>query len=71
MKSKGPILRVILASILLLTGAVPAQAANQLLAHPSPYLALHGEDPVDWTTWQEQVFTRAQAENRLVFVSIG
>ena len=57
--------------VLLLGLALSARAANELGGHPSPYLALHGEDPVAWTTWQEDVFARAQADNRLVFVSVG
>ncbi len=48
-----------------------AQAANRLATHPSPYLALHGQDPVDWRSWQAEVFADAQRDNRLVFVSIG
>ncbi len=64
-----------LVSLLLLilaqTAAPGLAATNSLATHPSPYLALHGEDPVDWTTWQAEVFERARADNRLVFVSIG
>ncbi len=66
-----PVLRLILIPLLILTAASGALAANQLRGHPSPYLALHGEDPVDWKTWQDEIFTRAKAENRLIFVSIG
>ncbi len=48
-----------------------AFAANRLADHPSPYLALHAADPVDWRPWHEDVFADARAENRLVFVSVG
>ena len=48
-----------------------AQAANELAGHPSPYLALHGEDPVHWKSWDSRVFAEAKASKRLVFVSIG
>lgn len=65
------IFRLIFLSLLICTGSTAALAANQLLGHPSPYLALHGEDPVDWRSWQDEVFTQAKADNRLVFVSIG
>ncbi len=49
----------------------PASAANRLANHPSPYLALHGDDPVDWRDWQAEVFEAARKDNRLVLVSIG
>lgn len=65
------ILRCILLPILIFTAAPVVARSNDLAGHPSPYLALHGNDPVNWTTWQEQVFTRAQADNRLILVSIG
>ncbi len=51
--------------------AGPAAADNRLAGHPSPYLALHGEDPVDWRDWQVEVFEAARKDNRLVLVSIG
>ncbi len=56
---------------MLLLGAGPATAANRLADHPSPYLALHGDDPVDWRDWQAEVFADAREGNRLVLVSIG
>ncbi len=65
------IFRLIFLSLLIYTGSTDALASNQLLGHPSPYLALHGEDPVEWRSWQDEVFTQAKADNRLVFVSIG
>jgi uncharacterized protein YyaL (SSP411 family) len=48
-----------------------ASASNQLAGHPSPYLALHANDPVHWKTWQAEVFSEARANNRLVLVSVG
>jgi hypothetical protein len=59
--------------LILITGITAdyTVAANQLANHPSPYLALHGEDPVDWRSWQAEVFESAKADNRLVFVSVG
>jgi hypothetical protein len=39
--------------------------------HPSPYLGMHAHDPVEWNLWGKDVFARARAENKLVFVSIG
>jgi len=44
---------------------------NQLQSNPSPYLALHGADPVAWQEWNEAILDRAKAENKLIFLSIG
>jgi uncharacterized protein YyaL (SSP411 family) len=51
--------------------ANPATAANQLAGHPSPYLALHAGDPVDWKPWQADEIDNARSGNRLIFVSVG
>jgi len=51
--------------------SVNAPLRNQLAGDPSAYLALHGKDPVAWQTWNEETLRRAQAENKLIFVSIG
>ncbi|MGK2952718.1 MAG: thioredoxin domain-containing protein [Thiobacillus sp.] len=48
-----------------------AGAANRLTDHPSPYLALHGSDPVDWQEWNVDTIARAKRENKLLFVSVG
>jgi uncharacterized protein len=53
-----------------LQAAVPA-AANKLAGHPSPYLALHGSDPVAWQEWNADSVARARRENKLLFVSVG
>ncbi|VAW77927.1 Uncharacterized protein YyaL [hydrothermal vent metagenome] len=47
------------------------QLQNTLNNHPSPYLALHGSDPVTWQSWSNKIFERARQENKLVYVSIG
>jgi len=66
------IITTILFSLLLVQSSVSlAISNNQLVEHPSPYLAMHGNDPVDWKTWDKKVFERAKKENKLVFVSIG
>lgn len=44
---------------------------NRLHNHPSPYLALHGEDPVAWQEWNAAALALARRHNRLLFVSIG
>ena len=53
-------------SLPLLAGLV-----NQLRNHPSPYLALHGEDPVAWQPWGEAALAAARAGNKLLFISSG
>jgi uncharacterized protein YyaL (SSP411 family) len=60
-------------ALLLFWFVFPAQAEsqNELKNHPSPYLAMHGEDPVHWQLWSKDVFVRAQRENKLVYVSVG
>ncbi len=45
--------------------------SNELPDHPSPYLALHGEDPVAWQVWNEQALAAARREHKLLFLSIG
>jgi len=60
--------------LLILLLPVPASAAplvNQLADHPSPYLALHGHDPVAWQEWNAATIARARRENKLLFVSVG
>lgn len=44
---------------------------NRLKQHPSPYLAMHGDDPVAWQPWTKDVLERARRENKMLFVSIG
>ncbi len=53
--------------------ASPACGAltNRLAAHPSPYLALHGGDPVAWQTWDAETVALARRENKLLYVSVG
>ena len=56
---------------LLYTLPAAAQLSNRLLDHPSPYLAMHGHDPVHWQTWGEAAFDAARKEHKLLFVSSG
>ena len=44
---------------------------NELAGHPSPYLALHGQDPVAWQSWGRAALDAAKREDKLVFVSVG
>jgi len=44
---------------------------NRLINEKSPYLLQHAYNPVDWYPWSEEAFTRAEQEDKLVFLSIG
>lgn len=69
-----PLSRVLLFLLLLAWLAQPALAANlqnSLRGHASPYLALHGQDPVAWQEWNAETVARARRENKLLFVSLG
>lgn len=46
-------------------------AINTLKNHPSPYLAMHSDDPVHWQRWNNDIFAQAKKQNKLIFVSIG
>ncbi len=48
-----------------------AAAANQLAGHSSPYLALHGDDPVEWRDWDAGAVEAARREDRLLLLSVG
>lgn len=48
-----------------------ALSANPLAGNPSPYLALHADDPVRWQLWNAAAFERAARERKLVLVSSG
>ncbi len=56
---------------LLGTGGHAAELRNELRGHPSPYLAMHGDDPVHWQEWNADTLARARREHKLLFVSIG
>lgn len=44
---------------------------NALIKETSPYLLQHAHNPVNWVPWSDDVFERAQQENKLVLVSVG
>jgi uncharacterized protein YyaL (SSP411 family) len=56
---------------LLLTACSSEDLENQLQGHASPYLALHGNDPVAWQDWGPEVLERARKTNRLILISSG
>lgn len=48
-----------------------APLVNRLANNPSPYLAMHGADPVAWQEWSPATVSLARKQNKLLFVSIG
>lgn len=44
---------------------------NRLIKEKSPYLLQHAYNPVDWHPWGEEVFEKAERENKPIFLSIG
>ena len=63
----------ILLLVCLLGGVWQAQGVtgNHSGGHPSPYVAMHGNDPVDWRIWGPPALQQAQRDNRLIYLSIG
>lgn len=56
---------------LLLFFCTTLQASNELKNHPSPYLAMHGDDPVQWRDWGEAVVDEARKSGKLLYLSSG
>jgi uncharacterized protein len=44
---------------------------NRLAGEKSPYLLQHQDNPVDWYPWGEEAFSRARAEGKPIFLSVG
>ena len=44
---------------------------NKLQNETSPYLLQHQHNPVEWYPWGAEALAKAQAENKLILVSIG
>jgi uncharacterized protein YyaL (SSP411 family) len=44
---------------------------NRLSQSTSPYLLQHAHNPVDWHPWGEEALSKAKAENKPIFLSIG
>ncbi len=51
--------------------AAPLPFENHLADHPSPYLAMHGNDPVHWQVWGKDAVQLARTLNRPLFISSG
>ena len=60
---------LILPLLLFSLSAVALQ--NQLADNPSPYLAMHGRDPVHWQIWSAETLELARKEGKLLFISSG
>ncbi|MCZ7600206.1 MAG: thioredoxin domain-containing protein [Gammaproteobacteria bacterium] len=60
-----------LAAFALLAVLAASAAASPLRDHPSPYLALHADDPVARREWNEAALAEARAGDRLLLVSVG
>jgi len=48
-----------------------AENTNRLIHEQSPYLLQHAHNPVDWFTWDDEAFSKANKEGKLIFLSIG
>ncbi|XP_063446379.1 spermatogenesis-associated protein 20-like isoform X1 [Mytilus trossulus] len=44
---------------------------NRLANEKSPYLLQHASNPVNWYPWGKEAFTKAQEENKPIFLSVG
>ena len=44
---------------------------NRLGREHSPYLLQHAENPVDWFPWGDAAFSKARADDKPIFLSIG
>ncbi len=44
---------------------------NRLISEASPYLLQHAHNPVNWYSWGPEAFAAAQAEGKVILVSIG
>ena len=50
---------------LLSLSASAEMLSNQLKHHPSPYLALHGNDPTAWQEWNAETVARAKRDREI------
>ncbi len=65
------IIRIVAAMLSLLFFSSTLIADSELQDHPSPYLSMHANDPVDWRLWGKEILRQAKEENKLIFLSIG
>ena len=48
-----------------------SRGKNALANEQSPYLLQHADNPVGWYPWGEEAFSKAKAERKPIFLSIG
>jgi len=53
------------------TGMDGERPGNRLAQERSLYLRQHAQNPLDWYPWGDDAFTKARAENRPIFLSVG
>lgn len=44
---------------------------NELVNESSPYLLQHAHNPVNWHAWNDATLAKAEAENKLLLISVG
>jgi uncharacterized protein YyaL (SSP411 family) len=62
---------LLLLLVLICPPLVDSANRNKLAGHPSPYLALHADDPVNWQPWGPQPLEQARREDKLILLSSG
>ncbi len=72
-KIKVPIFWLLVGLILfpMLSQAQVTVHKNALFQHASPYLAMHGQDPVNWLNWQKNILQKAKEQNKIIMISSG
>ncbi len=63
--------RLLVLVCLLVHSYAASALTNQLMDHPSPYLALHGSDPVAWQDWNAAAADLAREQEKLLYISVG
>ncbi len=48
-----------------------SEIPNKLINEKSPYLLQHAYNPVNWYPWGDEAFSKAKAEDKPVFLSVG
>jgi len=67
----NPVIRLLLACTLAWMPPAATALENRLAGAPSPYLAMHADDPVPWQRWHPGLVEQARREGRLIFISSG
>lgn len=61
----------LLLALFILSAFFSDSYASPLKNHPSPYLAMHSNDPVNWQLWNRNSLKQAKQQNRLILLSSG